>query len=202
VKRSYSGKSLGFVVLLIIMFFIASTALAEKPPWAGGGKDKGNGSEKWESKGGPPDKGGHDGYDDNGHGKGKGKDKHKDKDKHKNKDKGKYEGKPHKHFSDDKVVIINNYYGGHYGKGKGCPPGLAKKHNGCMPPGQAKKWAIGRPLPAGVVYYDLPPALVAQLGPPPSRHKYVRVAQDVLLLAVGTGMVVDAIDNLNWEFSH
>ncbi len=22
---------------------------------------------------------------------------------------------------------------------KGCPPGLAKKHNGCLPPGQAKK---------------------------------------------------------------
>jgi hypothetical protein len=25
-----------------------------------------------------------------------------------------------------------------YGLG-GCPPGLAKKHNGCMPPGQARK---------------------------------------------------------------
>jgi hypothetical protein len=28
-----------------------------------------------------------------------------------------------------------------------CPPGLAKKHNGCMPPGQAKKWQIGHQLP-------------------------------------------------------
>ena len=26
----------------------------------------------------------------------------------------------------------------------GCPPGLAKKHNGCMPPGQAKKYDHGR----------------------------------------------------------
>jgi len=26
----------------------------------------------------------------------------------------------------------------------GCPPGLAKKHNGCMPPGQAKKLARGQ----------------------------------------------------------
>jgi hypothetical protein len=26
-----------------------------------------------------------------------------------------------------------------YGDGGGCPPGLAKKHNGCLPPGQAKK---------------------------------------------------------------
>lgn len=24
-------------------------------------------------------------------------------------------------------------------RGGGCPPGLAKKHNGCLPPGQAKK---------------------------------------------------------------
>ncbi|RST31791.1 hypothetical protein HMF7854_13815 [Sphingomonas ginkgonis] len=27
---------------------------------------------------------------------------------------------------------------------RGCPPGLAKKHNGCMPPGQYKKrWSRG-----------------------------------------------------------
>ena len=26
----------------------------------------------------------------------------------------------------------------------GCPPGLAKKHNGCMPPGQAKKLYRGQ----------------------------------------------------------
>jgi len=31
-----------------------------------------------------------------------------------------------------------NPHGYGYGIG-GCPPGLAKKHNGCMPPGQAKK---------------------------------------------------------------
>jgi hypothetical protein len=34
-----------------------------------------------------------------------------------------------------------NAYG--YGIG-GCPHGLAKKHNGCMPPGQAKKLARGQ----------------------------------------------------------
>jgi len=34
-----------------------------------------------------------------------------------------------------------NAYG--YGIG-GCPPGLAKKHNGCMPPGQAKKLYRGQ----------------------------------------------------------
>ena len=30
-----------------------------------------------------------------------------------------------------------------YGMG-GCPPGLAKKNNGCMPPGQAKKLNVGQ----------------------------------------------------------
>src|SRR5262249_55051282 len=35
-----------------------------------------------------------------------------------------------------------------YGVG-GCPRGLAKKHNGCMPPGQAKKLLRGQRFPAG-----------------------------------------------------
>ena len=34
-----------------------------------------------------------------------------------------------------------------YGAG-GCPPGLAKKNNGCMPPGQAKKmYRVGQRFP-------------------------------------------------------
>jgi Ni/Co efflux regulator RcnB len=37
---------------------------------------------------------------------------------------------------------------------------------------------------------------VIQIGPPPSGHRYVRVAGDILLLAIGTGMVVDAISDL------
>jgi hypothetical protein len=37
-----------------------------------------------------------------------------------------------------------------YGYGIGsCPPGLAKKHNGCMPPGQAKKLYRGARFPSG-----------------------------------------------------
>ncbi len=35
-----------------------------------------------------------------------------------------------------------------YGVG-GCPPGLAKKQNGCMPPGQAKKLLLGQRFPEG-----------------------------------------------------
>ncbi len=45
------------------------------------------------------------------------------------------------------------YDGGYYRDGRyygvNCPPGLAKKNNGCLPPGQAKKaaWNVGQRLP-------------------------------------------------------
>ena len=100
-----------------------------------------------------------------------------------------------RHFGDRQLVIVRDYYAQEY-RGGHCPPGLAKKNNGCMPPGQAKKWHKGRPLPRDIVYYDLPPRLVVQLGAPPAGHKYVRVAADILLIAVGTSMVVDAITDL------
>jgi hypothetical protein len=82
-------------------------------------------------------------------------------------------------------------------RGGNCPPGLAKKRNGCQPPGQAKKqWTKRRPLPPAVIYEPLPAELVVRLGPPPPNHEYVRVAGDILMLAVGTHMVVDAITDL------
>ena len=98
-------------------------------------------------------------------------------------------------FGDREARIVRDYYG-HSMQGGHCPPGLAKKRNGCLPPGQAKKWARGAPLPAGIVYYDLPPALVVELGRPPAGYKYVRVAADILMIAVGTSVVVDAIEDL------
>lgn len=99
------------------------------------------------------------------------------------------------YFSDRHRQVVRDYYGERYRTGR-CPPGLAKKNNGCLPPGQAKKWVVGRPLPRDVVYYSVPSSVVVQLGPPPSGHRYVRVAADILLIAVGTGMVVDAINDL------
>lgn len=74
------------------------------------------------------------------------------------------------------------------------PPGLAKK--GGLPPGQAKKWQIGQPLPQGVVFYDLPRPLAIPLGPPPAGTRYVRVASDILLIAIGTGLVLDALEDM------
>jgi Ni/Co efflux regulator RcnB len=92
-------------------------------------------------------------------------------------------------------TIVRQYYGREFEAGH-CPPGLAKKRNGCMPPGQAKKWRRGAPLPRDVVFYDLPPKLVVEIGLPPAGYRYVRVASDILLIAAGTGMVIDAIEDL------
>lgn len=98
-------------------------------------------------------------------------------------------------FGDDYRVQIRDYYAGEYRGGK-CPPGLAKKRNGCMPPGQAKKWQLGRPLPGDVVIYDLPRELVVRVGIPPAGYRYARVGADILMIAIGTNMVVDAITDL------
>lgn len=87
------------------------------------------------------------------------------------------------------------YYEPRLRSGK-CPPGLAKKHNGCMPPGQVKHWHRGQPLPREVVYYPVPAEVQVNLGVAPAGHKFVRVASDILLIAVGTGLVVDAIEDL------
>ena len=99
------------------------------------------------------------------------------------------------HFEDRHRVIVREYYVEQFRGGR-CPPGLAKKRNGCMPPGQAKKWQMGRPLPRDVIYYEVPQSLVVQIGVPPAGHRYVRVASDILMIAVGTGLVVDAIQDL------
>lgn len=144
--------------------------MADKPTWAEGGKS---------SKGDKHDK----------DGKNERNDRH-DEQKGERHDDGK-----RGHFEARQRVIVNEYYGEQFRSGR-CPPGLAKKHNGCMPPGQAKKWQIGRPLPRDVIYYSVPQALVIQLGTPPSGHRYVRVATDILMIAVGSGMVIDAIQDL------
>ncbi|MFN4089836.1 MAG: hypothetical protein ACK4QW_12460 [Alphaproteobacteria bacterium] len=96
-------------------------------------------------------------------------------------------------FQDRDRVVIRDYYADL----RHCPPGLAKKRNGCMPPGQAKKaWRVGRVLPPDIVYYDLPPELTIRLSPLSPGHRYVRVGADILKLAVGTGLIVDAIESL------
>lgn len=125
----------------------------------------------------------------------RGDDRHGDDRKSKD-DRDRQSPEKNRHFEERQYIVVHEYYVEHYRDARRCPPGLAKKHNGCMPPGQEKKWKVGHPLPREVIFYDVPPPLVMQIGPPPSGHRYVRVAGDILMIAIGTGMVVDAINDL------
>lgn len=95
-------------------------------------------------------------------------------------------------FDDGHRKAVRGYWVEKHGRGN-CPPGLAKKGNGCLPPGQAKKrYVVGRPLP--VVFDPVPEVLITRLGPVPAGYQYVMVDGDVLKMAVGTRLVIDAID--------
>jgi Ni/Co efflux regulator RcnB len=122
---------------------------------------------------------------------GKGKSKHKDEQTQS----ASVEVHIGEYFHDDQRRAAVEYYGARKANGH-CPPGLAKKNNGCMPPGQAKKWAKGQPLPNTVVWYPVPQAVTVKIGLPPKGYRYVRVANDILMIAIGTSMVVDAIEDL------
>ena len=155
------------LVIIAVAMISSDPAIADKPSWAGGGKQE----------------------------------KHKQKEQQGNSGDKSHHEKAQADFNDDSYFIdqhrmlIHDYYVHAYQTGH-CPKGLAKKHNGCMPPGQAKKWAIGLPLPRDVVYYDLPSALANNIGPPPNGYRFVRVASDILMINSGTRMVVDAINDL------
>ena len=97
-------------------------------------------------------------------------------------------------FNDTQRGAARSYFVGTYGRGN-CPPGLAKKNNGCLPPGQAKKrYAVGRPLPKGIVIADLPADLSRRIGVAPAGYRYGLLDGDLVKLAVGTMLVVDAIE--------
>ncbi|HCM83534.1 MAG TPA: hypothetical protein PKW15_04590 [Alphaproteobacteria bacterium] len=90
-------------------------------------------------------------------------------------------------------VIISDYLRSHYGRK--CPPGLAKKNNGCLPPGQAKKYGIGSRLDYS--YRDLPRGLLDLLGAPPAGARYVMVDNDVLLVSEAGKKILDAVTLLS-----
>jgi Ni/Co efflux regulator RcnB len=96
-----------------------------------------------------------------------------------------------KKFGANDNAAIQAYYGQSF-RGN-CPPGLAKKNNGCLPPGHAKRWNIGQALPAGITWYAVPQDLYVRLTPPPTGHRYVYLDGGVLLLNVSTRLVIDAV---------
>ncbi len=99
-------------------------------------------------------------------------------------------------FSTEQRDDVRVYFVERHGKGK-CPPGLAKKGNGCLPPGQAKKrYSRDHPLPSDIEIRPVPAELEVRIGLPPPGYRYAIVDGDLVKLAVGTLLVVDAIDGL------
>lgn len=98
-------------------------------------------------------------------------------------------------FDADKRVVFREYWGQHYGRK--CPPGLAKKNNGCLPPGLAKKrYRVGHALPQEIVILPVPPELQVRIGVPPVGYLYGMIDGDLVKLAAGTLLVVDALEGL------
>jgi Ni/Co efflux regulator RcnB len=92
--------------------------------------------------------------------------------------------------------LVRTYYHAEYAAGR-CPPGLAKKNNGCLPPGQVNRaWIIGQPLPPQIVYEPMPRELWMQLTPPPYGYEYVRVNDDIVLISSATRVIAALLGNL------
>ena len=118
-------------------------------------------------------------------GKGKGHDKTKHEDRY---DSG--ERRAYTRLGDYERGILHDYYG----SAENCPPGLAKKNNGCLPPGIAKKrYQVGRPLGGDAVVIELPYGLESRLPRLPGDYGYRLVDGDLAVVELATLVVLDAI---------
>ena len=97
-------------------------------------------------------------------------------------------------FVDTQREAARSYFA--RGTAKATAPRASPKNNGCLPPGQAKKrYVIGRSLPHGIVVGELPVELYLATTAP-AGYRYGILDGDLVKLAVGTMLVVDAIEGL------
>lgn len=148
--------------------------------------------------------------DDRGNGNGKGKEEHgqkyeKQEQKQQQKAQKQYDKAEKRerkeiaqgsYFNDQQRSFAREYYSTNYGPGKKCPPGLAKKNNGCMPPGQTRTWAVGQPIPRNVTIYSVPQPVIMQLQPAPYGYRYARIGGDIVLVQQQNNLIVDIIQGL------
>lgn len=78
-----------------------------------------------------------------------------------------------------------------------CPPGLAKKSVPCVPPGQAKKWVLGNTVPTNVAWYEVRDWDLYGLPEPIAGSRYIRIDNDVLRVAIATGIILDYLGAFN-----
>jgi len=95
-------------------------------------------------------------------------------------------------FESNERASIERYYRDSYSGGN-CPPGLAKKNNGCMPPGQARRFSAGSYLDDDIVLSPLPSGLHTHLAPPLPGYAYGYYGGNVILYETGPRLVVDVV---------
>lgn len=83
-------------------------------------------------------------------------------------------------FGSDEGRMIRDYFGAHPTDAKPLPPGIAKN------------LARGKPLPPGIAKRYLPQDLMAGLPPRPGYERLL-VGNDVVLVSIATGLVVDIL---------
>ena len=116
-----------------------------------------------------------------------------------------------RHFEERQRPIVREYYQRESHAGR-YPPGWERRddrrwdhwkyrnHGHVNQHGHFKPWRMGYPLHHQVVYYEVPVQVHSRLGPPPRGYRYVQVAGDILLIAIGTALVVDALEDLiDWR---
>jgi Ni/Co efflux regulator RcnB len=99
-------------------------------------------------------------------------------------------------FNDQQKQAARRAFLQKYAKAKECPPGLEKGKKGCESPWDTRYWAVGQTLQPAVKAYPVPEPVAAQLPKPPQGYEYVLVADDILLIASGTKLVVDMIEHV------
>lgn len=138
--------------------------------------------------------------DDNDNGGGKHGNKHSQKEDKKAEKKAekreREEIKQGAYFNDQQRTFVREYYTTNYKDGKRCPPGLAKKNNGCLPPGQARNWVVGQPVPSNVTVYSVAQPVIRMLPPAPVGYRYARIGGDIVLVQQQNNIIVDIIQVL------
>ena len=100
------------------------------------------------------------------------------------------------YFNDQQRTFARQHYTTTYQDGKRCPPGLAKKNNGCLPPGQVRNWAVGQRVPTNVTVYSVAQPVIRMLPPAPVGYRYARIGNDIVLIQQQNNVIVDIIQGL------
>ena len=166
-------NSLSIVALAIASLLMAGSAIAKKD---GDDNEKGGGKhgQKHESK----------------------NDRDDDKGERKADKRQREDIKQGAYFNEQQRVFAREYYSTTYKDGKRCPPGLAKKNNGCLPPGQVRNWAVGQPVPTNVTVYSVAQPVIRMLPPAPIGYRYARIGGDIVLVQQQNNIIVDIIQGL------